>query len=46
MKIQPVSLLKTQMQCESFTQKWEKFLKWIGLVILRWIMPKILEKTQ
>ena len=45
MKSQPVSLLKTQMQCGSFTQKWENFLKWIGYIILRFIMPKILEKT-
>ena len=31
MKIQPVSCLKTQMQCETFTQKWKKkSLTWIG----------------
>ena len=33
-KIKPVSWLKTQMQCETFTQNWEKFLTWIGNIIL------------
>ena len=28
------------MQCETFAQKWKRFLTWIGHNILRWIMPK------
>ena len=45
MKIQPFSWLKTQMQCETFTQKWEKFLTWIRQSISKWIMPKTWQKT-
>ena len=40
MKIQPVSCLKTQIQCETITQKWEKNSDMDWAQHKRWIMPK------
>ena len=40
-KIQPISLLKTQMQIETFTQNSEKFLTRNGHHKLKWTRPNV-----